>query len=155
MLSLNAKEKHECNNSEATLEIFNLEPGQRYLFRIINNGTSTNIEIEIDRHDFAVTEVDGTDVWPVYENQLQILPTQRYSIIIYADVTDADTFWFRIRMIVSCFEGSDIYAVPEAKAVINYSNTPLSSISGALLERDWVKISDLRCEGMILLCHDQ
>ena len=138
----------QCDSSKATLEVFNLEPEKKHRLRIINVGVSTEFEIQVDNHAFAVTEVDGTDVWPEYYEQLQIQPTQRYSIILTTSVTTADTFWFRVRMAVSCFTSDSKYLVPEAKAVINYGGSSVTLQSGELRAREWITIKDIRCEDM-------
>ena len=138
----------QCDSSRATLEIFNLEPGKKHRLRFINIGVSTEFEIQIDNHAFAVTEVDGTDVWPEYYEKLQIQPTQRYSIIVTTNVITADTFWLRVRMAVSCFTSDSKYLVPEAKAVINYSGSSVSLQASELRAREWITIKDIRCEDM-------
>lgn len=138
----------QCDSSKASLEVFNLEPEKRHRLRIINVGVSTEFEIQIDNHAFAVTEVDGIDVWPEYYKQLQIQPTQRYSIVVTTNVTTADTFWFRVRMAVSCFTSDSKYLVPEAKAVMNYGGSSVSLQSGELRAREWITIKDIRCEDM-------
>ena len=143
-----AMSSKKCDNSKAVLETMNLDPGKNHRLRIVHVGVSAEFEIQIDNHSFAVTEVDGIDVWPEYYDRLQIQPTQRYSIVVNTDVTTADTFWFRVRMAVSCFATDDKYMVPEAGAIINYSGSPVSMQSNELRTREWIAITDIRCEDM-------
>ena len=138
----------KCDNSKAILETLNLEPGKNHRLRIVNAGVSAEFEIQIDNHSFAVTEMDGIDVWPEYYDRLQIQPTQRYSIIMTTDMVTANTFWFRVRMVVSCFVTDDKLVVPEAKVIVNYNGSPVSLQSGELRAREWTAITDIRCEDM-------
>ncbi|KAK4959581.1 hypothetical protein LTR66_013045 [Elasticomyces elasticus] len=71
---------------------FVLAPNAYHRLRIINAGAFAEFQVQIDEHEFAVTEVDGTDVWPEYYHRLNINPAQRYSIVINTNITTANAF---------------------------------------------------------------
>lgn len=56
---------HVTSNTcdDSAVEIFNLEPSRNHRLRFINSGAFAEFQIQIDEHEFAVTEVDGTDVY--------------------------------------------------------------------------------------------
>lgn len=71
--------------------------------RIINVGAFAEFQMQIDGHYFAVTEVDGTNVEPLYYHWLEISPGQRYCIPLSANIEIAESFWMRARMVTACF----------------------------------------------------
>lgn len=119
----------KCDNSTAYIPTFNLAPNQNHRLRIINTAALAEFQIQIDEHMFALTEVDGTDVLPSYTNRLLITAAQRYSMIVTTNVTTADSFWLRARMIDDCF--SNIFPnrdmIPTINAVIQYQEEPKQS----------------------------
>lgn len=136
-----------CDNSSATIQEFNLEPNQNHRLRLINVGAFAEFQIQIDEHEFAVTEVDGTDVLPEYYHRLNINPAQRYSIIITTNVTTADAFWLRARMITHCFAEENPELAEEVRGIVRYTS---SSVSTSILpsSRDWPEVIELECRDM-------
>lgn len=65
---------------------------QSHHLRVINVGGSAEFQIKIDVHEFALRELDGTDVEPMYYHRLNIIPGRRYSIVLSANVETADSF---------------------------------------------------------------
>lgn len=139
-----------CDSSSASLPNFNLDKNQRHRLRFINVGAFAEFQIQIDEHDFAVTEVDGTDVTSSERfHRLSILPAQRYSIVVTTNITTADSFWLRARMITTCFAEENEELQPEVRAIIQYGS---SSASGALtvtpVSKDWSEVVELECRDM-------
>ncbi|RMD43863.1 hypothetical protein DV735_g1183, partial [Chaetothyriales sp. CBS 134920] len=108
---------------------FELEPGQNHRLRFINVGVFASFDVQVDSHTFAITEVDGTDVLPTQTNTLLINPAQRYSIILTANQTGADSFWLRAGMNAHCFasivgvEQTEVYGIVHYGPSTNPSST--------------------------------
>jgi FtsP/CotA-like multicopper oxidase with cupredoxin domain len=114
-----------CNNTTdrpALPVVLNLEEGKRHRLRIINVGAFAEFQIQFDEHPFYVTEVDGTDVHPEPFHRLNILPAQRYSVVLETNVSTetTDSFWIRARMLTHCFTAENERLEPEIRAVIQY-----------------------------------
>lgn len=77
--------------------VFNVTPGQKYRFRLINASAISRFNFQIQGHNFTVIEADGENYQPNLTNQLLIHPGQRYSIILKAD-QPVDNYWIRTPM---------------------------------------------------------
>ena len=137
-----------CNNSSATMQVFNLEPNRNHRLRFINVGAFAEFQIQIDEHEFAVTEVDGTDVFPEYYHRLNINPAQRYSIIITTNVTTGDAYWLRARMITHCFAEENPELAEEVRGIVRYTSSSPVSVSIPPSSRDWPEVIELECRDM-------
>ncbi|KAI4794009.1 putative multicopper oxidase, type 1, partial [Aureobasidium sp. EXF-8845] len=74
-----------CDNTTRNVGFptFNLESNRYHRLRIINVGAFAEFQFQIDEHELAVTEVDGTDVHPIKYHRLNINPAQRYSVVVH------------------------------------------------------------------------
>lgn len=105
--------------------MIDLTPNQNHRLRIINTGVLAEFQIEIDEHQFAVTEVDGTDVFPSYIHRLLINPAQRYSVVINTNLTSANSYWLRTRMATDCWTKDEYWnhnLVAESNSIVRYRN---------------------------------
>ncbi|KAK3901662.1 Cupredoxin [Staphylotrichum tortipilum] len=143
----------ECDSSALGLQPFDLQRGQRHRLRFINVGAFAEFQIEMDEHPFYITEVDSTDVHPEPFHRLNVMPAQRYSIVLEANATNADSFWLRARMLRHCFRGPENPHMKEdIRAVIRYvdgeqkptSNTPVPSPSS----KAWSETIELVCRDL-------
>lgn len=142
----------ECDNSTADLATISLTPNKNHRLRFINTGSFAEFQIQIDEHEFAVTEVDGTDVEPVYYHRLNINSGQRYSVVINTNVTTASLFWMRARMITDCFADKNPDLEAEVRAIVQYDQSQLLR-SGDLLAQlpnslDWPEAIEQICKDM-------
>lgn len=139
----------QCDNttSNVGLATIDLAPNQRHRLRIINVGAFAEFQFQIDEHELAVTEVDGTDVMPVSYHRLSISPAQRYSVVVSTTIASADMFWLRARMITRCFTDPPKTLDPEVRAIVRYS-----ADSASIYERpasvEWQDTPDLDCRDM-------
>ena len=139
----------DCDNSTATRPIFDLTANENHRLRIINTGAFAEFQIQLDEHTFAVTEVDGTDVEPVFYHRLNISPGQRYSIVVSANVTTADSFWLRARMITACFAEENPDLEPEVRAIIQYENDNVTRGTFKVPQsKDWDETVEVQCKDM-------
>jgi FtsP/CotA-like multicopper oxidase with cupredoxin domain len=93
-----------CDNSTSNLPSFDLTANANHRLRFINAGSFAWFQVEVDEHEFAISEVDGTDIVPAYDTRMMISPAQRYSIILNTNHTNADSFWLRARMVAHCWK---------------------------------------------------
>lgn len=135
-----------CDNSSPHLgpTTFDLAPDQSHRLRIINVGAFAEFQVQIDEHQLAVTEVDGTDVMPINYHRININPAQRYSVIVKTSVTTADTFWLRARMITKCFTDPPKTLEPDALGIVRYSEDSRQEPTSV----DWEERLDLECRDM-------
>jgi FtsP/CotA-like multicopper oxidase with cupredoxin domain len=111
-----------CDNTTANVGLASmvLERNKSHRLRFINVGAFAEFSVQLDEHELAVTEVDGTDVHPMRYHRLNISPAQRYSVIISSDVTLAGNFWLRARMITTCFTDPPKTMEPDVFAIVRY-----------------------------------
>ncbi|OAA48109.1 L-ascorbate oxidase [Beauveria brongniartii RCEF 3172] len=144
-----------CDAANVSRPVFDLTAGQRHRLRLINVGAFAEFQIQFDEHPFYVTEVDGTDVHPEPFHRLNILPAQRYSVILETNVTATATavppsFWMRARMVTHCFTTENKRLVPELHSVIRYQfkDTPLPAVAADPTSRDWPEAIEVICRDL-------
>jgi FtsP/CotA-like multicopper oxidase with cupredoxin domain len=117
--------ERKCDNSSIHVGLphFDLKPNQSHRLRFINVGAFAEFQVQIDEHEFTVTEVDGTDVHPINYHRLNINPAQRYSVVINTTVTTEEKFWLRARMNTFCFKEQNRKLNPDIMAIVRYSET--------------------------------
>ncbi|KAM0514848.1 hypothetical protein ACHAPE_006524 [Trichoderma viride] len=138
----------DCDASNATAPIFDLAAGQRHRLRIINAGAFAEFQIQWDEHPFYITEVDGTDVFPEPFHRLNILPAQRYSIVLETNVTTADAFWMRARMVTHCFTTKNRRLQSETRAVIRYTSPETKALDKDPNSKDWPEVIEVQCRDL-------
>lgn len=141
----------KCDNTTSNVgtPTFNLAPNQHHRLRIINVGAFAEFQFQIDEHELAITEVDGTDVWPEYYHRLNINPAQRYSVVVNTNASTSDTFWMRARMITYCFAEPNPYMEGDLNAIVRYDET-IASVDQALLptSQDWGEALWVECRDL-------
>ncbi|KAM3484801.1 hypothetical protein MY8738_001920 [Beauveria namnaoensis] len=145
-----------CDAANVTRPVFDLTAGQRHRLRLINVGAFAEFQIQFDEHPFYVTEVDGTEVHPEPFHRLNILPAQRYSVILETNVTTTATttvppsFWMRARMVTHCFTTENKRLVPELHSVIRYQSkdTPLPAVAADPTSKDWPEAIEVICRDL-------
>jgi FtsP/CotA-like multicopper oxidase with cupredoxin domain len=118
-----AHPSRRCDASMAFLAFLNLERNASHRIRLLNTGAFAWFEVSVDRHfQLPVIEVDGTAVEPTPVNSLLVGPGQRYSVVLSANQTSADAFWFRARMVKHCFSENVLpeQGFAEARAIVRY-----------------------------------
>ncbi|KAF9772164.1 hypothetical protein IL306_010148 [Fusarium sp. DS 682] len=110
-----------CNTTDLAIPTIDLEAGKHHRLRIINVGAFAEFQIQFDEHPFYVTEVDGTDVYPEPIHRVNVLPAQRYSVVLETNVTSTSTFWMRARMVTHCFKNENERLQSETRAIIRYA----------------------------------
>ena len=142
-----------CSNATAGLTTFKLTPDQNHRLRFINTGSFAEFQIQIDEHEFAVTEVDGTDVEPVYYHRLNINSGQRYSIVLSTNITTTNSFWMRARMVTDCFAEKNPDLEAEVRAIVQYESKAenrMAQLPQATIptSRDWPEVIEQVCKDM-------
>lgn len=138
----------DCDTANVSTSTLDLTAGQRHRLRIINVGAFAEFQIQFDEHPFYVTEVDGTDVFPEPFHRLNILPAQRYSIILETNVTTADAFWMRARMVTHCFTTKNTRLQPEMRAVIRYDSPESKALDKEPTSKDWPEAIEVICRDL-------
>ncbi|KAJ2358356.1 ferroxidase fet3, partial [Coemansia sp. RSA 2618] len=79
-------------------------PGTRYRMRVLNVGLDQSFKFRIPGHSMQIIEADGVDTMPLEVDGLDLLPGQRYSVIVTAHESDAYNFVFNATMYTDFLE---------------------------------------------------
>ncbi|QUC17819.1 uncharacterized protein UV8b_02060 [Ustilaginoidea virens] len=138
-----------CDSSSNTSRsVIDLAAGQRHRMRFINVGAFAEFQIQIDEHPFYITEVDGTDVHPEPFHRLNILPAQRYSIIVEANATTQDAYWLRARMVSRCFTTRNKRLQSEIRAIVRYASPESKASTREPKSKDWPDVAEVVCRDL-------
>jgi FtsP/CotA-like multicopper oxidase with cupredoxin domain len=139
-----------CTSSAISNALFNLSRTSNTRLRIINVGAFAEFALQIDEHEFHVTEVDGTDVYPQSIHRLNINPAQRYSIIVTppSEEENQRMYWMRARMVTHCFAYEEPELQEEVRAVLYYSPADGTSEDLVPTSKDWPEIVDVECRDL-------
>ncbi|KAI6797210.1 putative multicopper oxidase, type 1 [Hortaea werneckii] len=141
-----------CDNTTSNVGYanFGLSAGKAHRLRILNVGAFAEFQFQIDEHELAVTEVDGTDVEPVSYHRLSISPAERYSVVINTDVQTSDSFWMRARMIKQCFTDPPKTLQTDVMGIVKYvsSESPTAAQEPMPKSVDWVEKLAMQCKDM-------
>ncbi|KAM0354819.1 hypothetical protein ACHAPU_000643 [Fusarium lateritium] len=137
-----------CDTTDITLPDINLPAGKRHRLRVINVGAFAEFQMQIDEHPFYVTEVDGTDVHPEPIHRLNILPAQRYSIVLETNATSGSSFWMRSRMVTHCFKNENARLQAETRAIIRYTDHDKKVHSGDPTSKEWPDSIEVICRDL-------
>ncbi|KAI4739929.1 putative multicopper oxidase, type 1 [Aureobasidium sp. EXF-12298] len=140
-----------CDNTTSNVGIpaFDLEPNRHHRLRIINVGAFAEFQFQIDEHELAVTEVDGTDVHPINYHRLNINPAQRYSVVVHTDKREKTSFRMRARMITHCFAEPNPYMADSVHGIVQYSGISEPMVAHELPNTiDWDEAIGLECKDL-------
>ncbi|RBR18894.1 uncharacterized protein FIESC28_05816 [Fusarium coffeatum] len=138
----------DCDTANRDMLSIDLEAGQKHRLRIINVGAFAEFQVQIDEHPFYVTEVDGTDVHPEPIHRLNVMPAQRYSVVLEANVTTGEAFWMRARMVTHCFKNENSRLEAETKAIIRYQKPDQPTSSDKPTSREWSDAIEVICRDL-------
>lgn len=83
-------------------EVFTIDSGRRYRFRLISNGLLyCPKHISIDDHNLTVIATDGTPIEPIEVESLIMYNGERYDVIINGD-QPVDNYWLRVVGLADC-----------------------------------------------------
>lgn len=139
--------QRKCDNTTSNVGLprIDLAPNQHHRLRLINVGAFAEFQVQLDEHQLAVTEVDGTDVEPRSYHRVNINPAQRYSVVVNTTKdTEVDSFWFRARMVTTCFTDPPAELDTDALAVVRYSAESVV----APTSKDWEEHLPDECQDM-------
>ncbi|KAG5970204.1 hypothetical protein E4U58_000618 [Claviceps cyperi] len=138
----------DCNDSHVAKPVFDLTAGQRHRIRFINVGVFAEFQIQVDQHPFYITQVDGTDVHPEPFHRLNILPAQRYSIILETNITAHNAYWLRARMVSRCFTTKNPRLKAELHGIIRYISPTTKPLTDEVHSTDWSDTVEVICRDL-------
>lgn len=84
------------------LTIFDVQPGLRYRFRIINAGfLNCPIEVSVDGHNLTVIASDGFPLVPIDTTALIVYAGERFDFVLNASA-EIGNYWIRYRGLMDC-----------------------------------------------------
>jgi FtsP/CotA-like multicopper oxidase with cupredoxin domain len=141
----------KCSSQDSSTALFNLDANKNTRLRVINVGAFAEFSLQIDEHEFSVTEVDGTDVYPQSIHRLNISPAQRYSIVLSPPAEPrSEGYWMRARMVTHCFAYENPELEEEVWGVVRY---PIDQDTGRQevlrpQSRDWPEVIEVECRDL-------
>ncbi|UNI14665.1 hypothetical protein JDV02_001269 [Purpureocillium takamizusanense] len=139
---------YRCDSSNASTPVLDLTAGERHRLRLINVGAFAEFQIQIDEHPFYITEVDGTDVHPEPFHRLNILPAQRYSIVVETNLTTAGAFWLRARMVAHCFTSDNPRLQTEVRGIVRYISPNTGPLDAEPKSKNWEDAIEVICRDL-------
>ncbi|XP_041379560.1 laccase-2-like [Gigantopelta aegis] len=98
----------------APLEVFNVQKGLTYRFRLISAGILYPFRISVDEHNLTIVASDGFDIREQTVESLIINPGERFDFIIHAD-RDVNNYWIRAKTL-------EINVNHTAEAILRYDS---------------------------------
>lgn len=113
-----------CDNRTSNVGTprLSLERDESHRLRLINVGALAEFQVQIDEHQLAVVEVDGTDIEPSIYHRVNINPAQRYSVVVNTSSATSEMFWMRARMITTCFAEIPPNLEADTLAIVQYND---------------------------------
>lgn len=143
--------ERNCSSQNVRNARFDLSSRENTRLRIINVGAFAEFSLQIDEHEFSVTEVDGTDVHPQSIHRLNISPAQRYSIVLSPPKEPSQNgYWMRARMVTHCFAYENPELQEEVWGVVRYGATKDTGAEEELRpkSRDWPEVIEVECRDL-------
>ncbi|KAH7048258.1 iron transport multicopper oxidase FET3 precursor, partial [Macrophomina phaseolina] len=94
------------NDQQSTT--LNIRPGQKIYVRIINMSALATYYLQFDQHDLTVIAIDGVDVDPQTWEALEIIPGQRYDVIITGLENPERNYAFINKMATLGFQNNNV-----------------------------------------------
>jgi len=103
------------------LAVVNVKQGTRYRFRLVSISCDPNWVFSIDNHLLTIIGVEGTNVFPLVVDQIQIFAGQRYSFVLNAN-QPINNYWIR------ALPNSDSATTDNGfnSAILRYTGAPAS-----------------------------
>ncbi|KAF3045624.1 hypothetical protein E8E12_010734 [Didymella heteroderae] len=140
-----------CSSQDLSDALFSLSHTENTRLRIINVGAFAEFSLQIDEHEFSVTEVDGTDVYPQSIHRLNISPAQRYSIVLSPPREPREEgYWMRARMVTHCFAYENPELKEEVWGVVRYATGKDTGNQEVLRPQstDWPEVIEVECRDL-------
>ena len=121
------------------VEVFNVQLGRRYRFRIASNGLfNCPIQFSIDSHNLTVIASDGAPFEPIEVESVNVFPGERFDIIVHTDQSIGN-YWMRIRGEADC-------SVKKAKqvAIVRYEGASDTNPSEPITYSDGYRSGKVR-----------
>ncbi len=116
---------------------FTVPANKRIRMRVINGGSLATFRFSVDGHNMTVIEADGTEVEPVVVQSLNVMVSQRYSVIIETD-RPVGAYAVRAEVMDDMFAYDNPFLVMNQYAIMRYegvaaSTQPLTNPSNTTL----------------------
>jgi iron transport multicopper oxidase len=118
-------------------ETFDLKPGRKHLFRIINMSGLAAQFVKFDGHSMTVVAIDGVPVVPKTTDTIYLSAAQRYDVIITGLQKPTKNYAFIVQMDNDMFDTPQPDSVTIANGVLRYNSkfpdpAPLTTHGDAL-----------------------
>lgn len=123
---INGRDVHKTGALTLPRAVFEVEPEQRYRFRVINSGSLfCPLTISVDNHTLTLIASDGRAFDPLPVQSFDIYSAERYDFIIHSNQPVGD-YWLRATGLGTCtnLEGRAILRYLSAEAKQLKADTP-------------------------------
>jgi iron transport multicopper oxidase len=108
-------------NEKAT-DSFQIQPGKKYLFRIINFSALAAHFVQFDQHQMTVVAIDGVAVTPQQTDTIYVAGAQRYDVVITGMQNPKKNYAFIAQMDNDMFDTPQPDSVTIANGVLVYDS---------------------------------
>jgi iron transport multicopper oxidase len=103
-------------------EIFDIKPGKKYLFRIIDMSALAAHFVQFDGHNMTVVAIDGVPTKPKTTQTIRLTPAQRYDVIIEGKGNATQNYAFITQMDNQLFDENQPDGVTIGNGILRYSS---------------------------------
>lgn len=82
----------KTSNESTSLSVIQVEQGKTYRLRLVGMTSLFVVHFQIPNHKMTIVEVEGTRVEPAIVDYVEIMPGQRYSVLLTADQPVGDYY---------------------------------------------------------------
>ena len=121
---LNGKNTN-ANNSAGEHALWQVQPGKKHLFRIVNTAAQNMFSVHFDGHQMEVIAIDFVPIQPYTTDWLDIAIGQRYDVIITADQPSGNYFLRAVTQL-GCPASCDNNGLGSSNGIVQYAGAPLA-----------------------------
>ncbi|KAK0174812.1 hypothetical protein PV327_010539 [Microctonus hyperodae] len=114
------------NGSKTAIELatFNVQPGMRYRFRLINGFTTVCLSgFNIQNHSLLLIAQDGANIQPIYVDTIITGAGERMDFVLETNMT-ASSYWIHVKGVGTCSDESI-----QQLAILKYETTSENEIN--------------------------
>jgi FtsP/CotA-like multicopper oxidase with cupredoxin domain len=122
---IHGKGRHpDLSYNQSSLNIYEVEPGQTYRFRLIHTGTMYGFRFSIDNHTLTVIATDGYLVKPLEVDYIALEGGERYDFLLEAN-QGGGNYWIKAETfeIIRSSGPPFKFIDHKAEAILHYSGT--------------------------------
>ena len=115
----------DVNNTKGQHALWQLQPGKKHLFRLVNSAAQNMFAVHFDGHEIEVIASDFVPIKPYTTDWLNIAIGQRYDVIITANAASGNYFLRAVTQ-TGCPAACDNNGLGSANGILQYVGATLT-----------------------------